>query len=144
MKQSFSCVLCFVYSLATGSIVAAGDDFHTQMMNATFKVANEKSTATCFLLVHPSPKDPKKEEFLLITAAHVLEPMNGEEAIIFLRRKQSEGVYQKIPHKLAIRKGKKDLWTRHPARDVAVIPFTPPESCETSKLSIDLLATDEA
>jgi hypothetical protein len=144
MKQSPpSWALPVVILLVSAPFVHGADDFNTQMMNSTFKIANEKSTATAFVLVRPSLKEPKKEDFLLITANHVLEPMSGEEATLFLRRKQSEGVYQKVPHKLPIRKGKQNLWTRHPTADVAVLPFTPPEGLDIPKLSVELLASDD-
>jgi hypothetical protein len=121
----------------------SGHDLNTQLMNATVKIANPKSTATAFLLTRPDPSQASKTQFILVTAAHVLEKMTGDEAELFFRHKESEGVYKKLPMKIAIRKAGKALWTRHPSFDIAVMYVVPPEKAKIPRLPLDLLATDE-
>jgi hypothetical protein len=130
--------------LLGGPLPARGEDFHTELMKATFKLANDKSTATAFILTRPDPDKRKRTQFILVTAAHVFETMAGDEATLFLRRRDAEGVYQKLPLKIAIRRQGKTLWTRHATADVAVMVVAPPEEAELPKLSLDVLATDLA
>jgi hypothetical protein len=123
---------------------ARAEDFNTLLMKATVKLAHDKSTATAFLLARPDPDNPGQGPSVLVTASHVLEAMTGDEATLFFRRREAEGVYKKVPQKLAIRKGGKPLWTKHPGADVAALYVTPPGDAEVPKLPVDLLATDEA
>jgi hypothetical protein len=120
-----------------------GGDLNTQMMRATVKIANPKSTAAAFLLTRPANGRANKAQVILVTAAHVFEQMTGDEAVITFRRKESEGMYRKLPLKIAVRKGGKPLWTKHPSLDIAAMYVTPPEQADVPKLSLDLLATDE-
>jgi hypothetical protein len=131
--------LCLL--LPAAPLPAAGDDLNTELMKATFKLANNTSTATAFLLSRTATRDGGP--FLLVTAGHVFEKMTGDEATLFFRRRESPGVYKKVPMKLAVRKAGKPLWTRHPTADVAVMEVSPPEGCVVPRLPLDLLATDD-
>jgi hypothetical protein len=135
----FPCALVLLAS----SLTAHAEDLGTELMKATFKLANEKSSATAFLLCRPNPDAPKKTQYLLVTAAHAFETMSGNEATLFLRRHEAEDVYKKVPVKLAIRKAGTALWTKHPSADVAVMPVVPPEDCDVPRLPVDLLASDK-
>ncbi len=90
-----------------------------RIVHSTFKLFNSESTATCFL-VHQedSPESP-----IIISAAHVFEKMKGDTAIIVLRNKDDGGKYQRHDHKIQVRDKKKNLWTRHPKHDIAVLPL---------------------
>jgi hypothetical protein len=144
MKRSRVSTFLVVFLGFPGPLFAkAGKDLNTQMMNATVKLANPKSTATAFVLTRTTPGPSPKRQHILVTAAHVLEQMSGEEAVAFFRKKESEGVYKKLPLKIAIRKAGKALWTRHPALDIAAMYVTPPEKAVFPQLPLDLLATDQ-
>lgn len=135
------CVACALLELA--SSFAHAQDLSTDLMNSTVKVSHDKAVAAAFLLSRPTPDNPQTNEFVLVTAAHVLEGSTGESINLVFRRQVGDGIYKKVPTKLFIRKQGKGLWTRHPAADIAVMPIIPPAGCEVAKISVDLLATDE-
>jgi hypothetical protein len=128
--------------LAAGSVQAEPEDLDTQLMRATVKISHEKSTATGFVLVRADPQDPRRSQFVLVTAAHVFEAIPGDEAVLYFRKKESEGVYHKVPVKAAIRKDGKPRWARHPSQDVAALVVVPPDAADLPRLTADLLATD--
>ncbi len=105
-------------------------------MHATFKLFNESSTATCFLL-----KDPATGEIYLVTSAHVLGMAMGEKSILVLRKPDADGKYERSDHPIAIREGKKDLWTEHPEHDIAAMRLSFPEGVpeENATLSLNAL-----
>lgn len=125
-----------------GTAVAEGEDLNTQLMRATVKVSHEKSTGTGFLLHRPAPTDPSRGQFVLVTAAHVLENIPGDEAVLSLRRQEGDGVYKKLSLNVVIRVDGRPRWTQHPAQDVAALVVVPPDRADLPTLSVDLLATD--
>jgi hypothetical protein len=135
---------CLVLLLLAGPLPADQEDLNTQLMRATVKISHEKAGGTGFLLCRPDPQAPQRSQFVLVTAAHVFETIPGDQATLFFRKKESEGVYQKVPMKVAIRKDGKPRWTKHNSEDVAVLVVVPPEDADLPKLPPALLATDEA
>ncbi len=117
-------------------------DINTTLMRSTFKIAGQGSTGTAFILGKPMASDPKKGYYVLVTAAHVLAQMQGEQAILFLRTKQAEA-FTKLPYSIRIRSGTQPLWTTHPAADVAVMYVNLPDNADVSLISTDLLANDD-
>jgi hypothetical protein len=120
------------------------EDFSTQVMSATFKVIDPKSTATAFILSRPVAGKPDKFESVLVTAGHAFELTEGNDVILQLRVKKGAGDYQKLAMKLPIRADGKQLWFKHAAADVAAIRITPPKEADIPRLPIDLLADDAA
>jgi hypothetical protein len=125
------------------TLPARAEDLSTELMKATFKLINEKSTATGFVLSRPSEQDPDKTQFVLVTAAHVLETMTGDEGTIVYRQREAAGVYRRLPVKIPIRNAGKPLWVKHPAADIAALALLPPPQCAIPRLPLELLATDE-
>src|SRR5262245_55003708 len=74
---------------------AAGQS--TDLVNATVRLSNPKSTATGFVLSRPAAKANGAGQFLLVTAAHVLEKAEGEEMSIIYRRKNADGEFARAP-----------------------------------------------
>lgn len=140
-RRSLAAVSCVVLLLA-GPLRADQEDLDTLLMRATVKVSHEKSAGTGFILCRPDPHKPSRGQFVLVSAAHVFENIPGDEAKLFFRTKVAEGVYQKMPVKLVLRKDGKPKWTKHPSQDVAVLVVAPPDKADLPKLSTDLLATD--
>jgi len=130
--------ILFVLTSLPSLAIAEDDDLDTRMMRATVKIMHDDSTATGFLLFATNP-----DQFLLVTAAHVLEKTPGESTTVVFRAQQSEGSYQKLPTKLAIRQAGMPLWTKHPTDDVAVIGVTPPANADLPRVSVELLASDD-
>jgi len=119
-------------------VVADDEDFDTQMMRASVKIAHDQSTATGFVL---SGADGGK--FILVTAAHVFEKSPDAETTVIFRSRLSEGVYQKESMKLVIRKDGMPVWTKHPSEDVAAIWIVPPQNADLPSIPVELLASDE-
>ncbi len=117
-------------------------EINTTLMRSTFKIADNDSSGTAFILGKPQASDPKKGYFVLVTAAHVLTGMKGEQATLSLRSKQAEN-FTKLPYAVRIRNGSQPLWTTHPATDIAVMYVSLPNNADCTVISTDLLATDE-
>lgn len=132
-----------VLLLLPGPLPADQEDLNTELMRATVKIDHEKSTGTGFFLCRPDPRNPERSQFVLVTAAHVFENIPGDEATLYLRKKEAEGVYKKVPMKLLIRADGKPRWAKHNSEDVAVLVVEPPKEADLPKLTPDLLATDE-
>jgi hypothetical protein len=129
-------------SVCGPAFAESSKDINTVLMRSTFKLAGNGSTGTAFILGKPVPSDPKKLYYIMVTAAHVLKQMNGDQAIMFLRKKEGE-TYKKRPYVLRIREGSTALWTTHPSADVAVMYVPLPQEADIAIVSTDLLATDE-
>jgi hypothetical protein len=78
----------------------------------------------------------------MVTAAHVLQDISGDEAVLWLRRKKADGTLEGLEHRLRIRSRGAPLWTQPPGADVAVMYAPLPEDAHVVLLSTDLLATD--
>jgi len=135
-------------------IALAGLEINTTLMHYTYRIEgptgkpNEVIYGTVFVMGIPDANRPGKGQFVLITAAHVLEGISGETATINVREKMADGKFQKVAHVLQIRKGKESLWVRHPTVDVAVMKIDLPVfvSKQTEEIPIpstDLLADDK-
>lgn len=93
-------------------------DYSTVLMELTFLIQGPNSIGTCFLVGNPHSGDSSL--FVLVTAAHVLEEMRGESAIVNTRTKTDQG-WRVEPTTIQIRSQGRQLWTKHPTADVAVI-----------------------
>jgi hypothetical protein len=136
----------FIFLLLSVSIPAFAEpqtDINTILMRSTFKlVGNNGSSGTAFILGKPAPSDTKKAYYVMVTAAHVLQQMNGDQSVMFLRKKEGD-TYKKVPYAIKIREGNIALWTTHPSADVAVMYVSLPQEADIAIVSTDLLATDE-
>jgi hypothetical protein len=129
---------------ATGrTLVAETDDLNTQLVLSTIKVSHPDSTGTAFVLVRQSPNDPKKTQFVLVTAGHVLSRIKDDEATLHLRKQESGGRYSKLPVKIKLRHDGKALWTRHPTADVAAMYVSLPPEASVPGVPLALLASDD-
>ncbi|RYD82800.1 MAG: hypothetical protein EOP84_08890, partial [Verrucomicrobiaceae bacterium] len=120
MKKTFLPLL-IVFLLARTAVAA---DFASEVMGATFKLFHPNSTATCFFVRREAPDTG----LYLITAAHALERMKGETAIVVLRKQMEDGSYTRHDYTIPIRQESKPLWVRHEKHDIAVMRLadTPP------------------
>jgi len=117
-------------------------DFNTFLMRATVLIRGEGSQGTAFFVGRPRPKEPEKLRYTLVTAAHVLEKMQGEIATLFFRRETGPGKWDQLPLPLKIRDGKHILWTKHPEVDIAVMYIGVPEDASTLLISQNMLGDD--
>ncbi len=135
-------VIAALIVLALVSTAMADIDIATALMRSTFKVAGKGSGGTAFLLGRPVPSKNKQLRYVLVTAAHVFEHVQGDTVVLNLRKKQGE-VYTRLPHIIAIKRNGKPLWKKHPQADVAVMYVSLPKEADIVLLPATFLATDE-
>lgn len=131
-------------------VSAYTQEINTKLMETTFKIqgpAREKnkiSLGTVFILGKRSKTETKVGDIVLITAAHVLEDIQGDKAILVLRKKEIDGQYTKRLYTVSIRKGEKQLWYHHPDPkiDVAAMYIALPDDLGITVISTELLADD--
>jgi hypothetical protein len=119
------------------------EDLSTQLMHCTCRLSDPHSAATAFVLSRPKPADPKQSEWILITAAHVLEGMKGEEASLLTHQKQPDGTYKKVHVPIKVRKDGKPRWVKHGEADVAAMRVALPPVIDMPRLPTELLASEE-
>lgn len=153
-KHALALLVCAAFvSTAVGQGVAPSRapktfDLNTIMMQATFRIeghtANgEQVLGTGFLMGRPLTKEPGRARFVLITAAHVLNDMAGDNVSLIMRRRSPNGAWQKIRVFVPIRSGAQPLWVHHPQADVAALYVAiPKELVPEDLVSTGLLATD--
>jgi hypothetical protein len=92
------------------------------LLHATMKIQQGNTVATCFLIDDGIPNAP-----ILVTAAHVLESMQGPEAQLLVRRLVSPGTYEKQLVPISISTNESKRWRRHPTEDVAALRIELPD-----------------
>ena len=119
---------------STGSLVESqtnlqddqGPDQRRQAMesllHATMKIQQGNTVATCFLVDDGKPETP-----ILVTAAHVVESLQGPEAQLVVRRRVSPGTYEKQVMPISVGTNESKRWRRHPTEDVAALRIELPE-----------------
>jgi hypothetical protein len=95
-------------------------EINTLLMNATFKIKQRGSRGTAFFMGIPAGPRRDRLEYVLITAAHILEQMKGDQATLFLRGRIPDQ-YVKLLLVMPIRKGEKPLWARNPSVNIAAM-----------------------
>jgi len=119
-------------------------ELNSAMMRNTYKIEGDGSIGTCFLIGKPLKKDPTRAHYVLVTAAHVFENMKGEEATIYLRKKQNDNSFVKIPWKIKIRQGSNTLWVKNKSGiDVAVMYTKLPKDIDHQLLPTTMFADDK-
>jgi hypothetical protein len=129
--------------------VANAQNLTTAVMNSTFKVAgpgtapNTETVGTVFILGRPAiGVPPNIFYYVLVTAAHVLNGISGDQATVFLRRRLQDGSFQAVPFQLQIRDHGKPLYDKNPDADVAVMYVKLPTSLSIQPLPMSLLIDD--
>jgi len=130
-------------------------DINIQLMESTFKITGiskkEPTKAvigTVFIIGLPlknqlgQPGQPRQAYNVLVTAAHVLDDISGDDAIIFLRTKESDGSFKKFAHQIKIRDKGKPYYVKHDNADVAAMYVKIPPEIKIPLISTDLLADD--
>ena len=96
---------------------------------------------TGFLVDDPTPDG--KPRTVLVTANHVLERMSQGEAHVGYRIQGKDGAWSYDPEAIVIRRGRAELWTHHPARDVAAIVVKAPAAFAKAAIPLSWLAGDD-
>lgn len=118
-------------------------ELNTVLMESTFRLEAAGSVGTGFVVGRPLKGEPTRWAYVLLTAAHVLESLAGEQVAIVLRLKDPSGEWQRLPTSFRIRDGNQALWVKHPEADVAAMHVRLPEGVIKTLLPTGLLANDE-
>ena len=134
----------------TGRPTSPSEELNTLLMHSTFliygaKSGNEKQQAfgSIFAMALPKEGSPGLGTLILVTAAHVLNDIAGDEATVVARRKNSDGTYQPFDVKIAIRKNGLPLYVTHPTADVAVMYGDLPNDVPLTGAVPAMLANDD-
>ncbi|MGB2668310.1 MAG: hypothetical protein WAK48_30265, partial [Candidatus Acidiferrum sp.] len=124
---------------------------NTTMMKCTFMIegrvaGGQPTLGPAFILGRPIPSTTRGK-YVLVTAAHVLEEMAGDSAIVHLRKQvdKENNSWIDVPTPIAIRANNQPLWMRHPEADVAVMYINVPddEAITLQLLPTTMLADDK-
>ncbi|MCA3693878.1 serine protease [Aquidulcibacter sp.] len=121
-------------------------DLNMALMRATFKLDQRQddgaTTVGTGWLVRLPGVDGR---LALVTAGHVLDRMQQEQASIHWRRVDEEGRWHREPAPVRIRdRTGAPLWHRHADRDIAALALNPPAHAHDWAIGFDQLADDEA
>lgn len=122
-------------------------ELNTLLMESTFKIEGQNSQGTAFIMGRPypnqAPNQAQKAAYVLITAAHVLDEIQGVTAMLHLRRRTDSGAWTRFPIGIPIRLNGQPLWKKHPLADIAVMYVSLPPESSIPLLSTDMLADDK-
>ena len=96
-----------------------------------------------FVVGHPFKSNPAMAHMVMVTAAHVLNGILGDDATIIFRKKESDGSYKRFPYTIRIRENGKPLFVQHASADVIAMYLKLPHELKPEVIPIDLLAGDE-
>jgi S1-C subfamily serine protease len=118
-------------------------DLTLDLINATVQIEqpeseDKRTVGSGFLLADPGPDG--RARTVLVTAAHVLELMPGDDARIGWRIEGKDGAWRYAPEIVHIRDHGKPLWTRHPDQDVAVLTIAAPDAFAKAAIPLSWLA----
>src|SRR5271165_6955625 len=102
--------LTIAIALILCTVPAHAQELNTILMNSTFKIVGPNATikgniifGTAFIMTKPLKETPDRGYFVLITAAHVLDKIGGEEAVLQLRRRDADGTITAFGYPIKIR-----------------------------------------
>lgn len=126
------------------------EELNTLLMHSTFLIVGPKSGSegqqafgSIFAMALPKEGSTTEGTLILVTAAHVLNDISGDQATVVVRRKNPDGTYQPFEAKVAIRKNGLPLYVTHPTADVAVMYGDLPEDVPMTGTIPAMLATDD-
>lgn len=137
---------CFViiYFVLPSLSAALDSDINKTLMRSTYKlIGSNGNVGTCFIMGKQVVINGNKVyRYVLITAAHVLDGMPGDNGIIVLRSKEGDSFIRQ-EKELKIRDHGKNLYLKHATDDVAVMYISIPQNADIEILSENSLATDK-
>jgi S1-C subfamily serine protease len=132
------------------SVIEPPIELDTIMMETTFLLegptAQGNSLGTAFVIGVPIPNTtPLGGALVLVTAAHVLEEIPGDFAVLHLRRKVDgeTNTWVPAPFRLQIRSNGQPLWKKHPHADVAAMSISIPADTPIKPITTNMFITDE-
>ncbi|MDO1558401.1 serine protease [Brevundimonas sp. 2R-24] len=136
-----------VVSAALQTQAPAEASFVERMIAATVQLDQPngdetRTVGTGFLIYAPRPDGTPR--VVLVTAAHVLEQMSGDEVRIGWRGQLAGGAWRYEPESIPIRQAAtgQNYFVRHPQRDVAVLEVTAPFAFERAAIPLAWMADE--
>jgi hypothetical protein len=130
-------------------------ELNTVLMESTFRlqgpdkaIKGNTSFGTAFLIGKPLPPPSTAAYYVLVTAAHVLDDIDGDTAQLGIPTKATDGSFGVVWRNIAIRDKGKDLFVKHKdyatdsRADAAALYVDMPDERKVPILSMDSLATD--
>jgi hypothetical protein len=114
----------------------------TFMLEGT-NAQGQQTFGTGFIMGRPIPNELGRARYVLITAAHILNEMAGDTAVLHLRRKLGDNSFEPVPLQISIRASGKPRWMKNPEADVAVMYVAMPKDIVLPLISTDLLGDDK-
>ena len=131
-------------------------ELNTILMESTFRlqgpnkaIKGKASFGTAFLIGKPLPPPSTAGYYILVTAAHVLDNIDGDTVQLGIPTKMADGTFALVWREIAIRNKGKDLFVKHkdyatdPRADAAALYVDMPEDRKAPMVNMGLLATDK-
>ena len=120
-------------------------DQMVQMIEATVQVENtrpggDRRISTGLLVSAPYWDGTPRT--VLVTAAHAVDPSETPEIRIGWRFATEDGGWSFAPQPAPLEIGGRDLWARHPERDIAVVEVVAPPSFSARAIPLSWLADE--
>jgi hypothetical protein len=131
--------LSIMVPLLGSADLGRGDEAAEQLVLATYKLANDASTATGVVIRCETSGDQNRR--FLATGHHVFEQMSGDACVLVSRKARDDGAFQRQEIRIAVRKDGQPLWIKHPVHDLAILPL--PDQVQVNSLPLDCLATED-
>jgi S1-C subfamily serine protease len=127
-------------------------DMNTVLMETTFRIdgpargnAGRTTLGTVFIIGRPFKDDPVRQAYVLVTAAHVLNEIDGQVASLLVRRRNEDGTYNPYKWPIAIRDDYgAPLFVQHKEADVAAMYVRLPNDLIQALVSTNSFADDKA
>ena len=152
-RRLMGLALCAMFVASSASAErpsVPSQELNTIIMHATFRIhgpakADPKRTSfgTVFVMSVPLPDDPKSGRIVLVTAAHVLDDIQGDTATLLVRRPKVDGSYVAFPFDVPIRSQGSPLYVKHKEADVAAMYAALPDEVPLSGLTAAFLTDDK-
>jgi hypothetical protein len=124
-------------------------EINSVLMESTFRIHGPKvgvpnaiSFGTTFLVGKPDPNEAGKAFYVLVTAAHVLDQIAGDQAILILRRRQADGSFAAYEFPVRIRDQGNILFVKHATADVAALYLRLPNDLDVQLIQLEWFASD--
>jgi hypothetical protein len=154
--RSVTILLCLISSLAIGQEKSKLLELNTILMESTFRlqgpdknIKGNTSFGTAFLIGKPLPAPSNSAYYVLVTAAHVLDGIDGDTAQLGIPTKTKTGGFELIWRNIPIREQGKNLYVTHKdyatdkRADAAAIYVDMPDDRNAPLLTMSFLATDK-
>lgn len=120
-------------------------DQTVQMIEATVQVENtrpggDRRISAGLLVQAPWPDGTPRT--VLVTAAHAVDPSETPEIRIGWRFETGDGGWRFAPQPAPLEIGGRDLWARHPERDIAVVEVVVPPEFADAAIPVSWLADE--